>query len=136
MHGISFTTMKGCSLIGLFLVFLPVILGLSVGLSSGLFLVFPPVFTQAFNAVLALRIYEANPKQRDLHILLAKMPDIDNFRPRFREGGLPDECGHIKMHGERTVHLLPIFRDCHMQSSAINSNYGEKRQKRKNTKNT
>ena len=102
----------------------------------GLFLVFPPVFTQAFNAVLALRIYEANPKQRDLHILLAKMPDIDNFRPRFREGGLPDECGHIKMHGKRTVHLLPIFRDCHMQSSAINSNHGGKRQKRKNTKNT
>ena len=107
-----------------------------LNLSAGLFLVFPPVFPQAFNAVLALRIYEANPKQRDLHILLAKMPDIDNFRPRFREGGLPDECGHIKMHGKRTVHILPIFRDCHMQSSAINSNHGGKRQKRKNTKNT
>ena len=68
-------------------------LDLSVGLFAGypwssrrsflgLFLVFPPVFTQAFNAVLALRIHEANPKQRDLHILLAKMPDIDNLNFR------------------------------------------------------
>ena len=69
-----------------------------LGFSAGLFLVFSwffrqsfrrslrrpltPVFTQAFNAVLALRIHEASPKQGDLHILLAKMPDIDNLNFR------------------------------------------------------